>query len=172
MAEGTRVIKQKVCILGAAGVGKTSLVRRFVKSIFDDKYLSTIGVKIEKKSVQLENAEVVLNIWDVAGEEEFFQIPKSYFNGAAGYLLVIDGTRPETLATGLEIKQRVTESAGECPWVVLLNKADLTEQWKLDAAALQPLTATGITPLTTSALDGRNVEEAFIALARLLAGGA
>lgn len=171
MADGGqfKVLKQKVCILGAAGVGKTSLVRRFVKSIFDDKYLSTIGVKIEKKSIQLESAEVILNIWDVAGEEEFFQIPRSYFNGAGGYLLVIDGTRPETLATGLEIKARVTESAGNCPWVALLNKADLTDAWQLDEAALQPLAAAQIPGLKTSALDGRNVDEAFTMLARQLA---
>ncbi|MGB0581477.1 MAG: Rab family GTPase [Limisphaerales bacterium] len=162
----SRIIKQKICILGAAGVGKTSLVRRFVKSMFDDKYLSTVGVKIDKKSIQLENAEVVLNIWDVAGEEEFFQIPKSYYSGAAGYLLVIDGTRPETLATGLEIKARVTETAGEFPWIALLNKADLTEAWKLDDTALDSLA--GIRTWKTSALDGLNVEVAFASLAERL----
>ncbi len=124
-----KILKKKVCILGAAGVGKTSLVSRYVHSIFEDKYLSTIGVKIEKKSVAWGDTEVVLNLWDVAGEEEFFQIPKSYVTGAAGYLLVIDGTRAETLETGLNIRARVSELAGDLPWIALLNKSDLADQW-------------------------------------------
>ena len=163
------MLKQKVCILGASGVGKTSLVRRFVKSIFDDKYLSTIGVKIEKKSVRIDHTEVLLNIWDVAGEEEFFQIPKSYYAAAAGYLLVVDGTRPDSLTTALEIKQRVVEITPDAPWLALLNKADLTDAWQLNDATLAPLTAQKIPTFETSALDGRNVEESFTALARILA---
>jgi small GTP-binding protein len=164
-----RILKQKVCILGASGVGKTSLVRRFVKSIFDDKYLSTIGVKIDKKSVQIDDTEVMLNIWDVAGEEEFFQIPKGYYSGAAAYLLVLDGTRPETLTAGLGIKERVESGAPDSPWIVLLNKADLTDAWQLDDAALAPITSANIPTFRTSALDGSNVEEAFTTLAQKIA---
>lgn len=159
------LIKKKVCILGAAGVGKTSLVRRFVHSIFDDKYLSTIGVKIEKKSVIVGDTEVLLNIWDVAGEEEFFQIPKSYVTGAAGYLLVIDGTRPETLDTGLEIHSRIQDIAADLPWISLLNKADLADQWALNEDASKKIEAAGMSSLRTSAQDGLNVEAAFQQLA-------
>lgn len=159
-------LKKKICILGAAGVGKTSLVRRYVHSLFEDKYLSTIGVKIEKKSIPVEGDEVILNIWDVAGEEEFFQIPKSYVTGASGYLLVIDGTRPETLKTGLDIKQRVESVAGQLPWISLLNKADLVSDWKLDDSASAQLDQAGMTAQKTSANSGLNVEEAFLQLAR------
>jgi len=163
------LIKKKVCILGASGVGKTSLVRRYVHSIFEDKYLSTIGVKIEKKSVSLGDTEVLLNIWDVAGEEEFFQIPKSYMTGAAGYLLVVDGTRPETLETGFEIHSRINEFATDLPWICLLNKADLTDKWVLDESANTRIESAGMTSLKTSAQDGRNVEDAFRQLAEKVA---
>lgn len=170
LLQSMSLIKKKVCILGAAGVGKTSLVRRYVHSIFDDKYLSTIGVKIEKKSVTKGDTEVLLNIWDVAGEEEFFQIPKSYVTGAAGYLLVVDGTRPETLDTGLEIRSRIQEMAADLPWICLLNKADLTEKWSLDENVNSRLEAEGMSSLRTSAQDGLNVEAAFQQLAERVAG--
>lgn len=160
------LIKKKTCILGAAGVGKTSLVRRFVHSIFEDKYLSTIGVKIEKKSVMVEDTEVLLNIWDVAGEEEFFQIPKSYVTGAAGYFLVIDGTRTDTLENGLDLLHRVTDITGQLPWFSLLNKADLTDKWALDESAIARLHEARLKTFKTSALTGENVEESFQAIAR------
>jgi small GTP-binding protein len=158
--------KKKVCILGAAGVGKTSLVRRYVHSLFEDKYLSTIGVKIEKKTIALDDTEVILNIWDVAGEEEFFQIPKSYVTGAAGYLLVIDGTDPATLETGLNIRARIAELAGQLPWIALLNKSDRTDDWQLGDDSIGQLEAQGMSVLKTSAMSGLNVEAAFRDLAK------
>lgn len=97
------MIQKKVAMLGMYAVGKTSLVQRYIKSIFDEKYLTTIGVKIDKKELTIQDQEVTLMLWDIAGAEDHFTVPSSYIKGSSGYLLVIDGTRPESLDRGLEL---------------------------------------------------------------------
>ena len=87
------MIQKKVCLLGGTGVGKTSLVAQFVHSIFSDKYLTTVGVKIDKKSVDVDGTDVELVIWDVYGHDDFQKLRVSYLRGTSGYLLVADGTR-------------------------------------------------------------------------------
>jgi small GTP-binding protein len=77
------MIQKKICLLGAFAVGKTSLVSRFVKSIFSDRYYTTVGVKIEKKIVRVGEQQWNLIIWDLAGEDEFMQIRMSYLRGAS-----------------------------------------------------------------------------------------
>jgi small GTP-binding protein len=165
------LIQKKICLLGAYGVGKTSLVRRFVHSIFGEQYHSTLGVTIEKKAVTVGEEEVHLVLWDVAGEEYDFQIPMTYVRGAAGYLLVVDGTREGTLGTALGIRRRVEGVLGPSPHVVLLNKADLEEAWALGEAALEPLQAHPWPVLRTSAKTGEHVEEAFHTLAEAVLRG-
>jgi len=80
-------------MVGQFGVGKTSLVRRFVDSIFDERYLSTIGVKIDRKDVTIGSASVTLMLWDLAGEDDLAQLKVSHLRGASGYILVADGCR-------------------------------------------------------------------------------
>lgn len=157
--------KKKICMLGAFAVGKTSLVKRFVKSIFDEKYLTTVGVKIDKKTVQVDNREVVLMLWDLEGQDAYHQIRTSYVRGASGYLLVADGTRQETLDDALELRDRVEKEVGRVPFILLLNKNDLSELWELNENRVRPLSEAGIHVLTTSAKTGHNVEEAFHTLA-------
>jgi small GTP-binding protein len=89
------MMQKKICMLGAFAVGKTSLVARFVESIFSDRYHTTVGVKIEKKTLQVSGQQWNLIVWDLAGEDEFMQIRMSYLRGSSGYLLVADGTRPD-----------------------------------------------------------------------------
>ena len=91
------MLQKKVCVLGAFGVGKTSLIRRYVESIFSDAYLTTVGVKIDKKTLTVGTEPVTLILWDIAGEDEVTPIRMSYVRGAAGYFLVADGMRAETL---------------------------------------------------------------------------
>jgi small GTP-binding protein len=159
------VIQKKICLLGGFGVGKTSLVARFVHSMFSDKYLTTIGVKIEKKSVDLERERVELVIWDLYGHDDFQKLRLSYLRGAAGYLLVADGTRRQTLDTAVELR-RLTEGAiGKVPFILALNKADLTADWELDEATIDGLARAGWPVLHTSAKTGDGVEDAFSALA-------
>jgi small GTP-binding protein len=162
------VIQKKIALLGVAGVGKTSLVRRFVQSLFDEKYLTTLGVKVDKKQVTVGGQDVTLMVWDVAGAEEHFEIPTSYIRGAAGYLLVVDGTRPETLEGGLDIVAQINGEIGQLPCVFVLNKSDLIEDWRIQDADLGAIQARGCPILRTSAKTGANVEEAFLELAKLV----
>jgi small GTP-binding protein len=162
------VIQKKIALLGAAGVGKTSLVRRFVDSLFDDKYLTTIGVKVDKKPVRVGADEVTLMIWDVAGAEELFSVPTSYIRGAAGYLLVADGTRPETIDRAAAIAQQIERDLGRLPFLVVVNKKDLVDAWRGESAAIDALAARSLGVLHSSAKTGEGVEEAFQQLANAL----
>ncbi|MDZ7378659.1 MAG: GTP-binding protein, partial [candidate division KSB1 bacterium] len=136
-------------------------VARFVESIFLDRYLTTVGVKISKKALQVGDQEWHLILWDLAGEDEFLQIRTSYLRGSSGYLLVVDGTRRATLDTALSIQQRVTEAVGNVPFVALLNKADLESEWEVQSDAMTELTQRGWSWLKTSAKTGIGVDEAF-----------
>lgn len=153
------MIQKKICMLGSFCVGKTSLVSRYVRSIFSEKYHSTIGVKIDKKTLEVGDKNVNLILWDLYGEDQFQQMQTSYLRGSSGYLLVVDGTRPETLETAISLQKRTEEAIGKVPFLLLLNKADLKEQWKIEDVNL--LINSGWTVLETSAKTGQGVEEAF-----------
>ena len=163
------MIQKKICMLGTFAVGKTSLVRRFVESIYSDKYHTTVGVKIDKKQVQLESGEMTLILWDIEGSQTENDLRKSYLRGAAGYLLVIDGTRQDTLYQGLALQKRVTETIGSVPFLILMNKADLTSEWSISQRETEALLDKGWEVMKTSAKTGFGVEEAFHALARKMA---
>ncbi len=164
------MIQKKICMLGTFAVGKTSLVARFVKSIFSEKYHTTVGVKVDKKSVnlddQLDDQEAMLLIWDIHGEDEFQKIRQSYLRGTSGYLLVADGTRRSTLDAAEQLQQNVEAVVGKVPFILLLNKCDLTDEWEIDQPSLDGLATKGWTILQTSAKSGQGVEEAFTTLAQ------
>ena len=153
------MMQKKICLLGAFSVGKTSLVKRYVSSLFDDKYLTTVGVKVDKKVLTLNDRDVTLMIWDIAGEDDYHSIKASYLRGASGYILVVDGTRPNTLDTALEIHELARSTLGEVPMVMALNKADLKTDWLIEQESLKDMPR-----LETSAKTGDNVEGLFSVL--------
>jgi len=160
------MIQKKVCMLGTFAVGKTSLVRRFVESIYTDKYHTTVGVKIDKKQVQVGDIELMMMLWDVEGTDTEHELRTSYLRGASGYLLVADGTRNDTLYKALAIQARVEEAIGPVPFLLLLNKMDLVDEWSIHERELAALNEKGFGVLSTSAKSGRCVEEAFSSLAK------
>ena len=156
-------------MLGEFGVGKTSLVRRFVHSIFSDRYMTTVGVKIDTREIEMEKGEnVKLIIWDIAGTDDIAELEKRYIRGTAGYLLVADGTRPDTLDIALRIDKEVQELTGGSPRILLINKEDLESEWRIPAEQLMQLHKDGIEVYTTSALTGNEVEDSFKRLASQL----
>lgn len=159
------MMQKKVCMLGAFAVGKTSLVARFVRSMFSDKYHTTVGVKIDKKAITVRDEEVNLILWDLAGEDEFQKVRMSYLRGASGYFLVVDGTRPGTLDTALKLRETVSEQIGDLPFVIIFNKSDLVDDWEIPEATIEELAGRGWQIVRSSAKSGAGVEESFNTLA-------
>jgi small GTP-binding protein len=153
--------KLKICMIGATGVGKTSLVARFMNSIFRERYATTIGVMIAVKEVQRADERSKLILWDLSGEDEFQSVQSSYLRGAAGFLVVADGTRRATFDTALALETKARATTGDVPFVVAVNKSDLVASWEVDARMLETLKQRELNIIRTSAKTGVGVEEAF-----------
>lgn len=162
------MIKKKICMLGAFAVGKTSLVRRYVQNLFSDKYLTTVGVKIDKKPVSVKGRSVDLILWDIYGEDDFQAVRPSYLRGASGCLLVVDGTRRYTLDTAYALLTRTQETVGHIPVIFVFNKSDLMDAWEIEPARLDALENQGAVVIRTSAKEGAGVESAFTTLAEMM----
>jgi small GTP-binding protein len=158
--------QKKICMLGGFAVGKTSLVRRFVRHLFSDQYQTTIGVTVEKKTIAVDGQDLMLMLWDLYGEDEFQHVRESYLRGSSGYILVIDGTRQATLDTALALQQTAEGILGNVPFVSMINKSDLRSEWEIDEAAIRRLQDRGWRVILSSAKSGQGVEEAFEELAR------
>lgn len=165
------MLQKKICMVGAFATGKTSLVSRFVYSIFSEKYQTTVGVKIDKKTVNIGGQELNLILWDLYGEDEFQKVRMSYLRGSSGYFLVVDGTRHHTLEKAFSLQQRVEETIGKVPFILVMNKWDLVEDWEIEASEIDELTQRGWMVIRTSAKTGLNVEEIFQSLASKILEG-
>ena len=167
-------LNKKVCLLGDVAVGKTSLVRRFVYNLFDDKYLSTIGVKVSRKTVAVPHLDGVVDLtmmlWDLAGSEKFDQVRASYLRGTAGAVLVCDLTRPETLDSLRAYADDLRRVNPNAQAVVLgANKCDLVDQQALSLAQIERIAADLNAPYyLTSAKTGDEVDSLFRHLGHLL----
>lgn len=161
----------KICLLGAPGVGKTSLTQRFVHGCFSERYHSTIGVKIDKAHTSVGGEAVGLVIWDVQGEERYEKILPAYLRGMSGYLLVADIAAEQTLETAWRLRAEVAATQPHVPFIPLANKSDLLAA---GAATTWPALAEAFVapPILTSAKDGSGVEAAFAALAAKMHPGA
>jgi small GTP-binding protein len=159
------VIQKKICLLGSFAVGKTSLAERFVYSIFSDRYRTTVGVRIHRKGIKIEERLVNLIIWDLAGEDEFVVLRPAYLRGTSGYILVADGTRPDTLDKVINLRSRVRSELGDVPFLLVVNKIDRSDESTIPGAALQDLVKQGWPIVRASAKSGTGVTEAFSQIA-------
>lgn len=168
------MIQKKVCMVGVQGTGKTSMVKRFVHSRFSERYLSTVGVKIDRKAVDVDGAEVTLLLWDIEGRTQETEVPASYLRGAHAVLYVVDGTRRTTFEQFPSLRELVRSNVGDVPSLLALNKADLADDWALTSNDDASLSGAGLHTLRTSAKSGQGVEDAFHWLAKevLRAGAA
>lgn len=161
------MIQKKVCLLGASGVGKTSLVRRYVEGIFSEKYLTSIGVKVDKKLLQVDQKQVQLMLWDIEGVDCYSGFNARYLRGASFALVVVDQTRPKSLLEGLEICQLVKASV-ELPIALVVNKVDLPAGPLWDAHSIDLARSAYEYTFETSAKTGTGVEAMFCAIAKKL----
>jgi len=160
------VESRKICIVGDFAVGKTSTVSRYVHNVFSEKYQTTIGVKVDTKSIEHENKSLKLVIWDIAGRNKFGNVEFTYLRGSAGYLLVADGTRMSTLQTALALSKSIETRYGRIPFVLLVNKSDLKDEWEIPDDEIEILRSKGISVFVTSAKEGDALEDAFVELVK------
>lgn len=167
--------KYKVCLVGDAAVGKTSLIRRFVYNDFDDKYLLTLGTRISKKTLEVKDERgkdfgVNLIVWDIMGQKGFRELLRdAYFYGAKGILAVCDVTRRDTLDSLTGWLQDVNAVTGKVPMIFLGNKSDMKDKVQLTSTELgRSAQGYGAPWFNTSAKTGENVEETFAKLAMLI----
>src|SRR5271156_6421316 len=172
----------KVCLLGAPGVGKRTMMSKFGSSSFPADYLTTIGVQIARKEFFVGKQTITMMIWDVADHEGFETTELSYARGMSGYILVADGTRPPTLERAYQIYENLYSFEQpppaepdpsvpyiqfpfrRVPFVLLLNKSDLTDQWRFEDRFLDVLRSRGWPVMKSSAKENKGVEEAFLSL--------
>jgi small GTP-binding protein len=172
------IISHKLCLVGDFGVGKTSLVRRFVDGEFSDKYLSTVGVKISRKSLELDHInsnnikKMQVIIWDIEGSNKFKAIAPSYFQGAKGAIIVADVTRQETLYHLSDHIENFLSVNPHSYIVIALNKSDLIDtEYLEDLLKLYSFNqkVDVIATYLTSAKTSDNVNHIFNQLAEKLA---
>jgi small GTP-binding protein len=161
------LIQKKICLLGASSVGKTSLVKQFVNGIFNEKYLTTIGVKIDKKIVTIENDQIQLMLWDIEGNDRYNVFQERYLRGAAAFIIVVDQTRASSLLDGIDI-HTLARQATQCPAILVINKKDLPPVWHWDDSENDVYQQLFDLQFTTSAKTGECVEEMFLAMGKLL----
>jgi small GTP-binding protein len=163
--DSTKWISKKIALLGNHAVGKTSLISRFVENKFPESYLTTIGLKVDKKTISVDDYNVDLVIWDIAGQENLANIPHYYLNGCSGFIYVVDLSRPSTYES---LQSQVMLLHGILPdaeMVLAANKKDLLSEPEL-AAVLEGF---GLQPdICTSAKTGELVDDLFLMLGRKL----
>jgi len=172
-----RRMKMKICLVGEAAVGKTSLIRRFVLDDFDDKYIQTLGTKVSKKELTLPSSvgdselKVDMTIWDIMGQKGFRELLKeAYFYGAKGIIAVCDVTRRSTLDDLDDWIEGVYSVTGKVPIQFLANKVDLKDKTEFGEAEIQQAIRAYDSPsFFTSAKTGENVEGGFQSLAERVA---
>lgn len=163
-------LTMKLCLAGDFKVGKTSLMRRFVSGTFDERYVTTLGAKVDSKAFSVPDPgadeariDVGATIWDIMGNPGFRELLKdAYFHGAQGMLLICDATRPETVENLPTWYKAASSIAGDIPAVVLLNKMDLSDEVRVTPQDMDRICKPRDWPwLPTSAKTGENVDPAF-----------
>ncbi|TFG29528.1 MAG: GTP-binding protein [Promethearchaeota archaeon] len=163
----------KICLLGEAAVGKTSLVYRFIENKFRDNYKSTLGVNLLKKDMVIDDyGGVSCQIWDLGGQESFKSLRRLYLEGANGALVIFDTTKRKTFEKLDEWIHSFKESRGEKPLLLIGNKIDLEDKRNVkDNEANDYATKNSMDIILTSAKTGENVEKAFKALVKTILDG-
>jgi small GTP-binding protein len=156
------MIRKKILLIGDFGVGKTSLIRRYIDNSFSDSYLTTIGVKISKKQLRINDIECEILIWDIEGATPIKKIPHSYFKGASGAIFVCDVSRGDTIDDLYEHINSFLIVNPNAKYVIAYNKVDLLSTGGKESLAIK---LSG-NEFMTSAKDDDNVTKLFETLAK------
>ncbi|MFX1567320.1 MAG: Rab family GTPase [Promethearchaeota archaeon] len=166
------MLKYKICVAGSKGIGKSSLITRYVDDTFNEKSMQTIGVAFKRKEIKIkENLRIELNIWDFGGEEKYRILFPAYVNGAAASLLLYDTTDKNSLEDLKKWVQIIDDNSNEIIKVIIGTKADLKKQreiTKADAFKISEKFNCYGDPINTSSKTGENVEKAFLNLVQAI----
>jgi len=160
----------KVCLLGEANVGKTSLLYRYIENKFRDNYKATLGVNLLKKEANIDGYGLItIQIWDLGGQESFKSLRKLYLEGANGALVIFDMTKSNTFEKLDDWVGDFKDARGDQPLLLVGNKTELKDNIKInenDAASFA--SKNGMDFIMTSAKTGENVEKAFLNLIKVI----
>ena len=159
-------VAKKICLIGRFAVGKTSLVKQFIDKQFGEKYKTTVGVSISTKELVINDIELSMIIWDIAGFEQDGHYTH-YLRGVHGIIWVMDGTEPESFDI-LDLISKSIPEITQIPSICFINKHDLSEDWHVGDRHLEQLKELNYAVLNSSAKTGENVEKGFTKLAELL----
>jgi small GTP-binding protein len=160
---------RKVALIGDPAVGKTSLIRKFVIDKYEDKYISTIGAKVQKKEMNIDGTDMKFMLWDLLGQDDFQFLIRSALEGVRGAFIVFDLTRKETLEHIPKWVSTLFQTAGPVPLMFLGNKADLKDKVMVSEQEMQAVVGQFAgSLLLTSAKTGQNIEQAFHDLGKML----
>jgi Ras-related protein Rab-6A len=159
------MLKYKICVAGAAGVGKSSLITRYVDDTFNEITMKTIGVAFKRKEIKLkEKLSIELNIWDFGGEEKYRLLFPAYVNGAAAALLLYDTTNKNSLDDIENWVQIIDDNSKDIIKITIGTKTDLKDQREITKADAENISAKFNCygdPIGTSSKTGENVVKAF-----------
>ena len=161
------MLQKKICVLGPTGVGKTSLIKQFVEGIFSEKYLTSIGVKIDKKIIDSTFTPIQLMIWDLEGIDKYCGFNPRYLRGAAAYIIVMDQTRSASFVEAIEIFKEAQKHS-DSPAFLVVNKQDLPPAISWEQNDVESVFALFKGHFFTSAKTGSQVEEMFRFLAKTI----
>jgi len=156
------MIRKKILLIGDFGVGKTSLIRRYIDNTFSDNYLTTIGVKISKKRLSIDTIECEILIWDIEGATPIKKIPHSYFKGASGAIFVCDVSRGQTIDDLYEHINSFLIVNPDAKYVIAYNKIDMLSNQQKESLKIK---LSG-NEFMTSAKNDENVKNLFETLAK------
>lgn len=161
------MLQKKICVLGPTGVGKTSLIKQYVEGIFSEKYLTSIGVKIDKKIIDTTFTPVQLMLWDLEGIDKYCGFNPRYLRGAAAYIIVMDQTRSASFVEAIEIFKEAQKHS-DAPAILVINKHDLPPALSWDQNDLENVKALFKGCFQTSAKTGSQVDDMFQFLAKTI----
>ena len=160
----------KVLLLGNSDVGKSSLLLRFVDSLWNDAFVPTIGVDFKVKTLEINNKKVKMQIWDTAGQERFRTVVSTYFRGAHGILLLYDVTNKDSFKNLENWLIEIEKNSSDKVLKILVgNKCDLSDDREIQTEEGQAFAVrNGMEFMETSAKMNTNVSEAFETLGKLM----
>jgi len=165
LSADARVLK-KICILGDFAVGKTSMIRRYVLDEFDDRYITTLGTKITKKTLNVDDRSLTFQIWDIVGNVKFSKIQGQYYQGSDGAFIIFDVTRKDTFENVTKWADMFLQVAEKAKLAIIANKVDLASTFDYKAGMKAVAEKYNALTFETSAKTGASVEPAFSALGK------